>query len=81
MNLLNIIYLFGAMALGFIFGMVVELMLDAETIRDLQNQNRKLRLELAQERKSPTVIEINDNRDTDYELPHYEDVVDFSQDW
>ena len=56
-------------------------MLDAETIRDLQNQNRKLRLELAQERKSPTVIEINDNRDTDYELPHYEDVVDFSQDW
>ena len=73
MNLLNIIYLFGAMALGFIFGMVVELMIDAETIRDLQAQNRKLRLELAQERKSPEVIEIIDNT--------VANEVDFSQKW
>ena len=75
MNLLEIIYLCGAMALGLIFGMIVELMIDAETIRDLQAQNRKLRLELAQERKTPTVIEINDYRTEDAE------VVDFSQKW
>lgn len=49
--------------------------IDAETINDLQAQNRKLRLELAQERKAPTVIEINDNRTEDVE------VVDFSQKW
>lgn len=49
--------------------MIVEMFIDAETINDLQSQNRKLRLELAQERKTPTVIEINDNRT---------DVVDFT---
>ena len=73
MNLLQIIYLCGAMALGLIFGMIIELMIDAGTIRDLQAQNRKLRLELAQERKSPEVIEIIDRTVTDD--------VDFSQKW
>lgn len=61
------------MALGLIFGMIIELMIDAGTIRDLQAQNRKLRLELAQERKSPEVIEIIDRTVTDD--------VDFSQKW
>ena len=73
MNLLHIIYFIGATALGLIFGMIIELMIDAGTIRDLQAQNRKLRLELAQERKSPEVIEIIDRTVT-------ED-VDFSQKW
>ena len=73
MNLLQIIYLFGATALGLIFGMIIELMIDAGTIRDLQAQNRKLRLELAQERKSPEVIEIVDRT--------VADDVDFSQKW
>lgn len=39
--------------------MIVELMIDAETIRDLQAQNRKLRLELAQERQTDHVEIIN----------------------
>ena len=82
MNALEIIYLIGALAVGLIIGMVVEMMIDAGTIRDLQAHNRKLRLENAQLRKEPEVIEIFDNRsDSDYELPHYEDVVDFSQKW
>lgn len=55
--------------------MIVEMFIDAETISDLQAQNRKLRLELAQERKTPTVIEINDNRTEDAEI------IDFSQKW
>lgn len=75
MDLLNIIYLCGAVAFGLIIGMIVEMFIDAETINDLQAQNRKLRLELAQERKAPTVIEINDHRAEDVE------VVDFSQKW
>ena len=75
MSLLEIIYLFGAAAFGLIIGMIVEMFIDAETISDLQAQNRKLRLELAQERKTPTVIEINDNRTKDAEI------IDFSQKW
>ena len=74
MSLLEIIYLFGAVAFGLIIGMIVEMFIDAETISDLQAQNRKLRLELAQERKTPTVIEINDYRED-------AEVVDFSQKW
>lgn len=75
MSLLEIIYLCGAVAFGLIIGMIVEMFIDAETISDLQAQNRKLRLELAQERKTPTVIEINDNRTEDAEI------IDFSQKW
>ena len=53
--------------------MIVEMMIDAQTIRDLQNHNRKLRLELAQERKSPEIIEIVDRT--------VADDVDYSQKW
>lgn len=60
MNALEIIYLCGAMAVGFIAGMIVELMIDAQTIRELQEHNRKLKLELAQSRKQPEIIEITD---------------------
>ena len=82
MNLLEIIFSVGALAIGLIMGMVIELMIDAETIRDLQDHNRKLRLENEQLKREPEVIEIFDNRsDSDYVMPHYEDVVDFSQNW
>jgi len=82
MNLLEIIFSVGALAIGLIMGMVIELMIDAETIRDLQDHNRKLRLENEQLKREPEVIEIFDNRsDSDYEMPRYEDVVDFSQNW
>lgn len=37
-------------------------MIDASTVRDLQDENRKLKLQLEQERKTPEVIEIVDNR-------------------
>ena len=77
MNLLEIIFSVGALAIGLIMGMVIELMIDAETIRDLQDHNRKLRLENEQLKREPEVIEILDNR-SDYEMPHYEDIVDFT---
>lgn len=45
MNLLGIIYLIGAAAVGFIAGMIVELSIDSETIRMLKEYNHKLELE------------------------------------
>lgn len=72
----------GCLAVGLIAGMIIELMIDAQTVRDLQTHNRKLQLENAQLRQEAKheVIEIHDHRtkDNDYELPHYEDVVDFT---
>ena len=48
--------------MGFLIGMIVELFIDAETVRDLQDHDRKLRLENAQLRNEikHEVIEIND---------------------
>lgn len=62
--------------MGFITGVTVELMIDAKTIRDYQEQNRKLRLENAQLRNEVKheVIEIVDNRTTSQD-------IDFSQNW
>ena len=57
----------GAMATGVLIGMIIELILDNQTIMELKEQNRKLRLEniqLRQEAKHE-VIEIVDNRTTD----------------
>ena len=66
MNGLTIIYIIGALALGFLFGMILELMIDARTIREMQDENRRLRLlnqHIAnQEKDRVEVIEINDNR-------------------
>ena len=75
MNLLTIIYMIGCLAVGLIAGMIIELMIDAQTVRDLQTHNRKLQLENAQLRQEAKyeVIEIVDNRTTDE--------VDYSQNW
>ena len=64
MNGLTIIYIIGALAVGFLFGMILELIIDAKTIRELQDDNRRLRLlneQISREQKVE-VIEINDNR-------------------
>lgn len=76
MNLLEIIYMVGAAAIGLIIGMVIEYVIDFQIVRDIQTENRKLRLEneqLKQEAKKAGVpieiIEIVDNRvgaDVDY---------------
>lgn len=76
MNLLQIIYLVGALALGLIFGMILELMIDAETIRNLQDHNRTLRIELVEAKRaikkaSVEVIEINDNTIEPQNIPDY----------
>lgn len=67
MNGLEIIYCIGASAVGVLIGMIVELVIDTSTIRELQDHNRKLTLENEQLRRAAKheVIEIIDNRTTD----------------
>ena len=64
MNLLEIIYYRGVGAVCFIAGMVVEMFIDNKAIMELQEDNRKLRLENEQLKKEAKheVIEIVDNR-------------------
>lgn len=64
MNLLTIIYIVGAVAIGVIAGMIIELGIDSETIRALRENNDKLQLENeALRQESPQkVIEILDRR-------------------
>lgn len=72
MNGLTIIYIIGALAIGFLVGIIVELMIDAQTVRDLQEQNKKLRLEVAQAKKNPEVIEIYDKWNVNTKEPDEE---------
>ena len=72
MNGLTIIYIIGALAIGFLVGIIVELMIDSQTVRDLQEQNRKLRLEVAQAKKKPEVIEIYDKWNVNAKEPDEE---------
>lgn len=61
---MNIIYFLGALAIGFLFGTVVETFIDSRQINQLADQNNKLRLENEQLRREVKheVIEIVDNR-------------------
>ena len=76
MNGLVIIYIIGATAVGVLFGMIVELILDNQTIMELKAENRKLRLENVQLRREAKheVIEIIDRRtpETDFSFPNTE---------
>ena len=60
----------GVSAVGFLIGVIVELCIDTNTIQDLQDRNRKLKLENEQLRRAAKheVIEIVDNRVQDVEF-------------
>lgn len=64
MNGLTIIYIIGALAVGFLLGMILELIIDSKIIRELQEDNHRLRLlnEQISAERDVKVIEINDNR-------------------
>lgn len=77
MNLLEIIYLIGALAVGFIVGMIVEMALEASTIYKQRETIRLLRqtvFELS-ERNPVDYVEINDKSVDPENVPSY------SQDW
>ena len=63
----EIVLMFFVGAVGSLSGMIVELMVDNKIITDLQDRNRKLKLENEQLRRAAKheVIEIIDNRTTD----------------
>jgi len=61
--------------------MILELVVDNQLVESLEEENEHLRLKLEAAEKAPQVIEINDHRASDVEIPHYEDFVDFSQKW
>ena len=60
----------GAAAVGFLFGVIVELCIDTDNIRDLQEKNHKLKLENEALRKKSKheIIEIIDNRKKNDEI-------------
>lgn len=64
MNGLQIIFMVFTGVVGALIGMIVELIVDNKTITDLQDKNRKLKLENEQLRRAAKheVIEIIDNR-------------------
>ena len=77
MTLLEIIGMAGVAAVFFIIGIIVELCIDAKTITDLQEKNRKLSLVNEQLRKQvkQEVIEIIDK------TVDIENVPSFEQNW
>lgn len=67
MNGLQIIFMVFTGVVGALIGMIVELIVDNKIITELQEKNRKLKLENEQLRRAAKheVIEIIDNRTTD----------------
>ena len=67
MNGLQIVFMVFTGVVGALIGMIVELIVDNKIITDLQEKNRKLKLENEQLRRAAKheVIEIIDNRTTD----------------
>ena len=64
MNGLITVYIVAAFGVGCLIGLIIEMALDAGTIRELQDDNRRLRLlndQIVKE-KNVKVIEVNDNR-------------------
>lgn len=57
---MEIIFCVGALAIGLIVGMVVEMMIDNAVLIDLERDNQRLKLELERSRKQPEIIEITD---------------------
>ena len=62
MNALQIIYLVGATAIGFLIGTIVELFVDNAYLITVEKEKDRLKLELEEARKvkQPEVIEIVD---------------------
>lgn len=62
--MLEVIYYVGVAALGFLFGLITEVAIDAGLVRDLKAENRRLTFENQQLRREARheVVEIIDNR-------------------
>jgi hypothetical protein len=73
MNGLEIIYLIGALAIGFLVGMIVEMFCENGVVYDLKEENRRLQEALQKEKaKKREVIEIYDKWSINGERPDEE---------
>lgn len=80
MNLLEIIYIIGALAVGFIVGMIVEMAFEASTIykqRETIHQLRQTVYELSQR----TPVEYVEYYEVTDKSVDPENVPNYSQDW
>ena len=57
MNFLHLIYAIGIFFIGSIVGVVIEYFVDIDILKDIQNENRKLRLENEQLKNREPVVE------------------------
>lgn len=57
MNFLYLIYAIGIFFIGSIVGVVIEYFVDIDILKDIQNENRKLRLENKQLKNREPVVE------------------------
>ena len=57
MNFLHLIYAIGIFFVGTISGVVIEYFVDVDILKDIQNENRKLRLENEQLKNREPVVE------------------------
>ena len=57
MNFLQLIYGIGVFFVGSIVGVVIEYFVDIDILKDIQNENRKLRLENEQLKNREPVVE------------------------
>ena len=57
MNFLHLIYAIGIFFVGSIVGVVIEYFVDIDILKDIQNENRKLRLENEQLKNREPVVE------------------------
>ena len=72
MNGLTIIYIIGALGLGFLIGATVEAFINADDMRKLIRRNEKLKLENEALMNGKTeIIEIVDNRTTPEEADFF----------
>ena len=78
MNFLHLIYAIGIFFVGTISGVVIEYFVDVDILKDIQNENRTLRLKLEDAEKVDRLeiverVEIAEPKDTTN--------LDFTQEW
>lgn len=80
MNLLEIIYIIGALAVGFIVGMIVEMAFEASTIYKQRETIRQLR-QTVYELSQRTPVEYVEYYEVTDKSVDPENVPNYSQDW
>ena len=76
MDLLTLIYVTGALALGFLLGITTELLIEVPQVRRLIDRNNLLELENTALKENPKVVKVTEVVDGTVGAE-----VDYSEDW